>query len=167
MKAVPIRGNVDTRVQKVVSGELDGVILAAAGLKRLGMESKITEYLPLEHFLPAVGQGIIAIEARSDDKETIRAVAPLNHKPTWYAMTAERAFLRTLEGGCQAPIAALATVTDNILKIEGLVVDVEKNKMLRATETGGVDKADELGTKLAKGLLAAGAGKFLAGGKDA
>ncbi|MBI2849634.1 MAG: hydroxymethylbilane synthase [Chloroflexi bacterium] len=163
LKTVSIRGNVDTRVNKVINGELDGVILAAAGLKRLGWEEKITEYLPLENFLPAVGQGVIAIEARSDDKETARIVAPLNHPPTWYSMTAERAFLRTLSGGCQAPIGALATVTGDTLKIEGMVIDVKDNKMLRGTETGSVNQANELGTRLAKRLLAAGADKLLVG----
>jgi hydroxymethylbilane synthase len=162
LKAVPIRGNVDTRVGKVTSGELDGVILAAAGLKRLGMEDRIAEYLPLEHFLPAVGQGIIAIEARSGDGETAQAIAPLNHGPTWHIMTAERAFLRTLAGGCQAPIAALATVTNTTLKIEGLVCDVESNKTLRASETGSREQAAELGAKLARSLLAAGADRLIA-----
>ena len=166
LKIVNIRGNVDTRVGKVTSGELDGVILAAAGLKRLGWADKITEYLPLDHFLPAVGQGIIAIEARSDDKEITGIVAPLNHKPTWHSMTAERAFLRTLAGGCQAPIAALALVTGDTLKIEGIVIDVKNNKPLRSSETGSVKQAQALGTKLAKRLLAAGADKLLAGEKE-
>lgn len=166
LKVVSIRGNVDTRLGKVTKGELDGVILAAAGLKRLGWEDKITEYLPLEHFLPAVGQGVIAIEARSDDKETARIVAPLNHLPTRYSVTAERAFLRTLAGGCQAPIAALSSVTGDNLKIEGMVMDVKKNKILRRTETGSVKSAERLGIKLAKALLAAGADKFLPGEKD-
>ncbi|MEK7353251.1 MAG: hydroxymethylbilane synthase, partial [Chloroflexota bacterium] len=107
LKVVSIRGNVDTRLGKVTSGELDGVILAAAGLNRLGWEDRITEYLPIEHFLPAVGQGVLAIEGRSDEKGCSKIAAPLNHLPTWQSITAERAFLRTLAGGCQAPIAAL------------------------------------------------------------
>jgi len=163
LKMVSIRGNVDTRLGKALSGELDGVILAAAGLKRLGWEDKITEYLPMEHFMPAVGQGVIAIEARSADKETARIVAPLNHKPTQYIVAAERAFLRTLAGGCQAPIAALATVDGDTLKIDGMVIDVKTNKIIRGTETGKVTQAKSLGTKLAKKLLNAGADKLLPG----
>jgi len=163
LKVVSIRGNVDTRLNKVTKGELDGVILAAAGLKRLGWEDRITEYLPIEHFLPAVGQGVLAIEARSDDKETARIVAPLNHLPTRYVITAERAFLRTLAGGCQAPIAALGTVNGDSLHLDGMVMDVKENKVLRGSESGSVKQADEIGVKLAKRLLAAGADKFLSG----
>lgn len=166
LKIVNIRGNVDTRVGKAISGELDGVILAAAGLKRLGWEAKITEYLPLEHFLPAVGQGVIAIESRTDDKETNRILARLCHLPTWYIVTAERAFLRTLAGGCQAPIAALATIAEDTLKIEGMVIDVKNNKPLRGSETGSLKQAEALGTKLAKKLLAAGADKLLAAERE-
>ena len=161
LKAVSIRGNVDTRLGKVTSGELAGVILAAAGLKRLGWDDKITEYLPIEHFLPMVGQGIIAIQARSDDKETARIVSPLNNADAWHSGTAERAFLRTLGGGCKAPIAALATVTGDSLRLVGMVMDVKKNKTLRDSESGSVRQADEIGVKLAKRLLSAGADKFL------
>ena len=162
LKVVSIRGNIDTRLGKVIKGELDGVIVAAAGLKRLGWEDRIIEYLPIEHFLPAVGQGALAIEARSDDKETARIVAPLNHMPTLYSITAERAFLRTLAGGCQAPIAALGTVTGGSLRLDGMVMDVTQNKILRGSESGDVSQAEEIGAKLAKRLLADGADKFLA-----
>ena len=163
LKVVSIRGNVDTRLNKVTRGELDGVILAAAGLKRLGWEDRITEYLPIEHFLPAVGQGVLAIEGRSDEKGCTRIAAPLNHLPTWHSITAERAFLRTLAGGCQAPIAALGTVTGDSLRLEGMVMDVKGNKILRGSESGTVLHAEEIGVLLAKRLLADGADKFLSG----
>ena len=166
LRACSIRGNVDTRLQKVATGEFDGVILAAAGLKRLGREDRIIEYLSMEHFLPAVGQGALVIETRSDDEEVTKIVAPLNDLPAWQSITAERAFLRALGGGCQSPIAALGTVTGTTLRLEGMVVEVTKNKILRSTEEGNVTSPEELGERLAQRLLAA-AAEFLTGqGKD-
>jgi len=161
LKAVSIRGNVDTRLSKVASGELDGVILAAAGLKRLGWEDRITEYLPIERFLPMVGQGVLAIESRIDELTCCRIAASLNHLPTWQSITAERAFLRTLAGGCKAPIAALGAVTGASLVLDGMVMDVKANKVLRGSEAGTIRQSEEIGVRLAKRLLAAGANKFL------
>ena len=124
LEACSIRGNVDTRLRKVSRGEYDGAILAAAALIRLGWENRISEYLPLEPFLPAVGQGALVIEARLGDEELAELVSSINHLPTWHGTTAERAFLSALGGGCRAPIAALGTVNDAVLKLEGLVADV-------------------------------------------
>jgi len=157
-----IRGNVDTRLRKVVDGEFDGVILAAAGLKRLGWEDKIIEYLPVEIFIPAVGQGALALETRSDDKEVVQTIASLNHLPSWQSITAERAFLSALGGGCRAPIAALGRITGTTLTLEGMVADISKTKILRDMEEGDVATAEEVGLKLAQKLLAMGAGEFLA-----
>ena len=161
LKPVSIRGNVDTRVGKVTSGELDGVILAAAGLTRLAWTEKITEYLPIEHFMPMVGQGIIAIEARAEDFGTRRFVAPLNNRAAWQCGTAERAFIRTLGGGCKAPIAALATISGVNLMLKGMVMDTAGNKVIRGSEAGSPDEADEIGTNLAKRLLTEGAAELL------
>ncbi len=159
LKTVSIRGNVDTRIGKVTSREVDGVILAAAAMKRLGWEDKITEYLPVEYFLPAVGQGALAIETRTEE-EIIKIVALLNHQPSRQRVTAERAFLRALGGGCQAPIAALATVNGDTLKLEGMTVNPATNRMLRGTEEGDPIFPEAPGEKLAERLLAEGADKF-------
>ncbi|MEE8419193.1 MAG: hydroxymethylbilane synthase [Dehalococcoidales bacterium] len=159
LKTVSIRGNVDTRIGKVTSREVDGVILAAAAMKRLGWEDRITEYLPVEHFLPAVGQGALAIETRTEE-EIIKIVALLNHQPSRQRVTAERAFLRALGGGCQAPIAALATVNGDTLKLEGMTVNPATNRMLRGTEEGDPISPEAPGEKLAERLLAEGADKF-------
>ncbi|MEE8413831.1 MAG: hydroxymethylbilane synthase [Dehalococcoidales bacterium] len=161
LEIISIRGNVDTRLNKITKGEVDGVILAAAALIRLGWEDRISEYLPVEIFLPAVGQGALAIETRSDDSKITRIVAPLNHLPTWQSITAERAFLRTLGGGCQAPMAASGTVAGTILRLEGMAIEVSENRVLRGTEEGSPSSAEELGVRLAQRLLADGADKFL------
>jgi hydroxymethylbilane synthase len=163
LEAAGIRGNVDTRMNKVTSGDYDGLISAAAALTRLSWEDRITEYLPVEHFLPAVGQGALAVETRSNDEEIRAILAPLNHLPTWQSITAERAFLRTLGGGCQAPIAALGTVEGATLHLDGMVVDVTKNITFRGTEEGSTSSAEEIGLKLAERLLADGAAEFLFG----
>jgi len=162
LEVCSIRGNVDTRLQKVVNGEFDGVILAAAALKRLGWEDRVSEYLSTEHFLPAVGQGTLAIETRLDDSEVVNIVVPLNHLPTWQSITAERAFLSALGGGCRAPIAALGTVDGTTLKLEGMVADVRKRKVLHSSEEGSTVAPEELGVSLAQKLLALGADEFLA-----
>ncbi len=157
-----IRGNVDTRLRKVSSGEVDGVILAAAALLRLGWEDKITEYLPLEHFLPAVGQGALVIETRLDDEEVAALVSPINHLPTWQSVMAERAFLSALGGGCRAPIAALGTINGTNLKLEGMVADVTGKKILRALEEGSTMAPEQVGVRLAQKLLGMGASEFIA-----
>jgi hydroxymethylbilane synthase len=160
-----IRGNVDTRLRKVSSGEFDGVILAAAALMRLGWEDKITEYLPPEHFLPAVGQGALGIETRLGDEEIVRLVSPINHLPTWQEVIAERAFLHALGGGCRTPIAALGKVTGDTLRLEGMVADVREKKILRAVEEGKATAAVEVGEKLAQRMLVMGAAEFITRGR--
>ncbi len=162
LEACSIRGNVDTRLRKVSDGEFDGVILAAAALKRLGWENRICEYLPTEHFLPSVGQGALAIETRSDDKEVVEIVLPLNCPTARQSTSAERAFLSALGGGCRAPIAALGVVNGTILRLEGMVADVRKRKIMHSSEEGTAAAPEELGISLAQKLLLMGAGKFLA-----
>ena len=162
LEACGIRGNVDTRLRKVADGEFDGVILAAAALQRLGREDRISEYLSTERFLPAVGQGALAIETRSDDDEVARIVVPLNRLPAWQSITAERAFLAALGGGCRAPIAALGTVNGTVLRLEGMVADIKKMKILHSTEEGSNIASEKLGVRLAQKLLAMGADKFIA-----
>jgi len=165
LQACPIRGNVDTRLRKVFSGEFDGVMLAAAALLRLGLESRITEYLPLNHFLPAVGQGALVVEARLSDMDIARVMSSINHIPTWQCVTAERALLRALGGGCRAPIAALGTVSGNRLELEGMVASMSGQKVLCASEEGNAISAEEIGLKLAEKMLGMGAAEIIAEAK--
>lgn len=160
--ARPIRGNVDTRLRKVSFGEFDGVIVAAAAMLRLGWKDKITEYLSLEHFLPAVGQGALAIEVRLGDKEIAELVSPINHLPTWQSITAERALLRALGGGCRAPVAALGTISGNKLRLEGMVAGMRGQRVLRASEGGSAMSAGEIGVRLAQKMFAMGAAEIIA-----
>ncbi len=162
LQARPIRGNVDTRLRKISSGEVDGVIVAAAAMLRLGWQDKITEYLPLEHFLPAVGQGALVVEARLDDKEIAELVSPLNNLTSWQGITAERTFLNALGGGCRAPVAALGVVDDNTLRLEGMVASISGQSVLHASQEGSALSAEEIGAKLAQKMLAMGAEEIIA-----
>ena len=157
----PIRGNIDTRLRKVSCGEFDGVILAAAAMLRLGWQDKITEYLPLEPFLPAVGQGALVVEARIGDEDIAGLISPINHLPTWQSITAERAFLNAMGGGCRTPVAALGTVNGITLKLEGMVADVNTKKILRASEKGSVVFPEEVGERLAEKMVGMGASEFI------
>jgi len=161
LEVCSIRGNVDTRIRKVSSGEVDGVILAAAAMLRLGWKDKITEYLSLDRFLPAAGQAALVIEARLDDKDVAELVAPVNHLPTWQSVTAERAFLRALGGGCRAAIAALGILNGATLRLEGMAADASGKKILRAFEQGSATSPEEIGLELARKMLDMGAAKFL------
>ena len=156
-----IRGNIDTRMRKVDEGEYDGVILAASALKRLGLEDRVSQYLPIEQFLPAVGQGALAIEACSNNDDLIRTISPLNHLPTWHSITAERAFLRALGGGCRAPIAALGIVKDGYLRLEGMVGSISSNKLLQSSEEGEAANPEDIGIRLANKLLGMGGDEFI------
>lgn len=161
LEVCSIRGNVDTRLRKVTAGEIEGVIIAAAAILRLGWEDKITEYLPLEHFLPAVGQGALVLEARLDDDMTARLVSPLNHLPTWQSVMAERAFLHNLGGGCRAPIAALGAISGSRLKLSGMVASPDGQRMLYTTEEGSATSPEELGVRMAKKMLEMGASELI------
>jgi hydroxymethylbilane synthase len=162
LQAQPIRGNVDTRLRKVQSGEFDGVIVAAAALLRLGWVEKITEYLPLSAFLPAVGQGALGVEARIGDADIVRLVSPVNHLPTWQCVTAERALLRALGGGCRTPVAALATVNGDTLRLDGMVASISGRKVRQASEEGRAESAEEIGIKLAVKMQEMGAAEIIA-----
>jgi hydroxymethylbilane synthase len=161
LQVINIRGNVDSRLRKVSSGELQGVIVAAAALIRLGWDDKITEYLPLESFLPAVGQGALAIEARKGDTVIEEYVTVLNHLPTRQAVNAERAFLHTVEGGCRAPVAALATVEGQLLKISAMVSDKAGTKIIKKSLEGDAGQPEGQGVKLAQLMLEAGAASLI------
>ena len=161
LQVVSIRGNVDSRLRKVNSGELQGVIIAAAAMIRLGWDDRITEYLPLESFLPAVGQGALAVEAKKGDRVMEEYVTVLNHLPTWQAVSAERAFLHAVEGGCRAPVAALATIDDQILKITAMVANKAGTKIIRKSLEGDARQAHSQGVKLAQLMLDAGAAALI------
>ena len=152
-----LRGNVDTRIRKLDEGQYDAVILASAGLLRLGLEDRISSRIAITDMLPAVGQGAIAIETRSDDEFAVEATSRLDHRETRVACLAERAFLRGLGGGCQLPIAAHATINDDVLTLDGLVAKPDGSEIWRDQSSGRTQKAQEIGSTLAARLLARGA----------
>ncbi|NOQ43850.1 MAG: hydroxymethylbilane synthase [Dehalococcoidia bacterium] len=161
LKTCPLRGNVDTRVNKVRSGELDGIIVAAAALERIGWRDKATEYLPIEIFLPAACQGALGVEVRAGDGAAA-TVALVNDEASWQTTAAERAFLRTLGGGCQSAIAAMARVEDDdTLHIEGMVAGTLSRKIIRAKLSGLSQMPEQLGERLAQKMLDMGAGKLI------
>jgi len=161
IQIMPLRGNVDTRLNKLHTEQLDAIVLAAAGVKRLGLDSHITQYLPLDLMLPAVGQGVLCIEMRQNDQETKQLAEPLNHLETWQAVTAERSFLKYLEGGCQVPIAAYAEIQNNTLSIKGLVASIDGSKLIKESLSGPPDQAKNIGVNLAKLLISKGAKAIL------
>jgi hydroxymethylbilane synthase len=163
LRVCGIRGNIDTRLRKVSDGEFDGVIVAAAAMIRLGWEERITEYLPVDYFTPAVGQGALGIEIRSEDKEMATLVSKINDETAWQAVTAERTYLQALGGGCRAPIAALGIVSDGILKLIGMVAGADSNHILRATEDGKASAAEYIGRRLAVKMAEMGALALIAG----
>ncbi len=163
LDVVDIRGNLDTRLRKVSSGQFDGIILAAAGLIRMGWEEQITEYLSMDICLPAVAQGALAIEAREGDEEIKRLVSVLNHEPTRQATTAEQVFLRCLGGGCRTPIAAFGQINGGTLELEGMVSTPDGGKLLRARVKGSAELPEEVGSLLGEKLVARG-GKEILGG---
>ncbi len=156
-----LRGNVNTRLAKLDAGEYDAIILAAAGLKRLGFESRIRRPLEPEECLPAIGQGAIGIEARSDDIAVSELLAPLAHADTTSCIVAERAMNQALNGGCQVPIAGFALLTDGQIYMRGLVGEPDGSRILRAEISGSAKQAASLGKRLAEDLLAQGAAEIL------
>jgi len=158
---LPLRGNLDTRIKKLETEDIDAVVLAAAGIKRLGLEHRITEYLDENIMLPAVGQGALCIEVRENDPEFGPTAAILDHPETREAVMAERAFLNRLEGSCQVPIAALGKIDKNRFSICGLVANIDGTIVIRNTLSGPVELAEEIGVKLAESLLSKGAKEIL------
>jgi hydroxymethylbilane synthase len=156
-----LRGNVDTRLRRLDAGDMDAIVLACAGLIRLGLESRITSRLDPKISLPAVAQGVIGIECRSADARTRGLVTVLNHPATRIAMDAERAFAHRLGGSCQSPIAAHAELEGKRLILDGLVAEPDGSRLLRDTLSGSVDDPAALGRQLAERILAAGAGPLL------
>ena len=158
-----IRGNVDTRLRKLHDGEYDALILAAAGLIRLGRGHLITQYLPLDVMVPGVGQGALAIEVREDDEEVIRHVEPLNDRATERAVRAERSLLAAMGGGCAVPIAAHGLVARGRIYLTGVVADAGRRECIRHSLSGPASQSEALGRRLADRLLDRGASKLLQG----
>lgn len=161
LEMVIIRGNVETRIRKLKEDNLDAVILAAAGLNRLGFTDVISELLSVDFSIPAIGQGALGLECRLDDHATIEALAFLNHADTAAAVAAERALLKRCEGGCQVPIAAHGTVQGATLTLVGLIASVDGQQTVRDTLSGPASQAVALGVQLAERLLAAGGRQIL------
>ena len=161
LEIVSLRGNLETRLRKIETENLDGVIVAAAGVKRMGLTGKVTQYLPVEMMLPAAGQGALGVEIRADDSRLRELVAKINHVPTHTEVTAERAFLRHLGGGCLLPIAALGTLAGDTLSLEGLVAAPRGVDVIRDKVQGPAAQAEELGKKLAEIILERGGKKLL------
>jgi hydroxymethylbilane synthase len=151
-----LRGNLDTRIRKMEEGQYDAIILAAAGLRRLGWDGKIREYLSAEVSIPAIGQGALGIEIRRDDARTREAVAFLDDPETSLAVRAERGFLKRLEGGCQVPIAAHGTVGGGSVTLVGLIGRPDGSEILRGTRAGNAADPEAIGVALAEDLLARG-----------
>jgi hydroxymethylbilane synthase len=156
-----LRGNVDTRIRKLDEGQYDALILASAGLVRLGLHDRISLRIPISHMLPAVGQGAIAIETRSDDDFALATTHTLDHRETRLACLAERAFLRGLGGGCQLPIAAHARLEGELLKLDGLIAKPDGSKRLQESISGPPETAEALGSSLAATLIGQGANTLL------
>ena len=157
-----LRGNVNTRLQKLDNGEYDAIILAAAGLIRLGMQDRIKYALPIELSLPAVGQGAVGIECRNDDSALIELLKPLQDQATFYRVAAERALNARLQGGCQVPIGSFAELNGDTLLLKGLVGSSDGQTLITAQAIASVDEAEQLGIDVAEQLLAQGAGALLA-----
>jgi len=161
LKVVGLRGNLETRLTKLGEQDLDAVVLAAAGIRRQGLAERITEFLDPSGFLPAVGQGALGIETRGEDERTNELVRVLDDPSTRVAVTAERAFLRRLEGGCQVPLACLARLDDGRLGVDGLIAGLDGTPYLRDQRTGPSAQAAALGAALAEELLSRGGAEIL------
>ncbi|MBU1487752.1 hydroxymethylbilane synthase [bacterium] len=162
LKAVDLRGNLSTRLKKLETTGLSAIVVAAAGLIRMGLRDRIAQTFPTEIMLPAPGQGALGIEIRDGDKEIRTLVSNLNEPDSLAAITAERSFLKALGGGCQVPIGALGKVEDRTLRLQGIVASLDGTRLLRSKVKGPKEEAEEIGKDLAKTLINSGAGEILA-----
>lgn len=156
-----LRGNVGTRLGKLDAGEYDAILLAAAGMIRLGLSERITQFILPSILLPAIGQGAIGIECRAGDDVVHELIAPLNHEDTSLCVQTERAFSRRLFGGCQLPIAGQASIVGNDIELIGLIAKIDGSDMIKATQKGSIAESDDIGTRLAEALLERGGDKIL------
>jgi len=161
LRILDLRGNVNTRLSKLDNGEYDAIMLAAAGVKRMGWEARITEFLPPEQFLPAIGQGAIGIEIRNDDARLHELVAELNDDQTAIRIAAERALNEALQGGCQVPIAGYSEISHGVILLRALVGRPDGTELVQGVISGKPEDAEELGRVLAEDLLSRGAKQIL------
>ncbi len=161
IRIIPLRGNLDTRLRKLDEGQMDAIVLAAAGIRRLGLENRVTEYLDPAHMLPAVAQGALCIEIRESDTDTESLIGILNHPETRAVVLGERAFLRRLEGSCQIPVAGYGTLENGYFTLNGLVANLDGTVVLKESSGGPADQAREIGIELAEKLLSMGADRIL------
>jgi hydroxymethylbilane synthase len=166
LEVADVRGNVDTRLRKLDDGQFDAIVLAEAGLRRLGLADRISQVLPLDVMLPAVGQGALAIECRLEDEATREILASLNDAATRAAVTAERALLEHLRGGCMAPIGALGHSEGSKLSLSAVVLSADGALRLTASEVGPSSEAESLGVRVADVLLAQGAAELIASSRN-
>lgn len=159
LEVKPVRGNVETRLRKLEEGQFDAIVLARAGLSRLGLEDRITEVLTVDKMVPAVGQGALAVQCRGADDSVLQLIRRINDPDTEKAVRAERAFLHAFQGGCHLPVAAYAQVEEGKVRLEGLVASPDGRRVLRDREEG--DGAEEVGRCLAQKLLRLGADEIL------
>ena len=160
-KIHPLRGNVDTRLKKVEEGKYDAILLASAGLNRLGWSNRITEEISHEIIIPAMGQGALGIETRLGDSKTYNFISSLNHEQTNYEVSAERALVGKLDGGCQVPIGAYAKTEDNLITLKGLVSSLDGKIIHKSEIVGPIDDAINIGQELGEVLLKMGANEIL------
>jgi len=161
LEVVSIRGNVDTRLRKLAEGQADALLMARAGLVRLGLDEHITEVLPAERFVPAVGQGIVGVTCRADDEETLALLDAIRDADSWPRALAERSFLRTMRGGCNVPIGAHARVEGGALTLHAVVASLDVSETVEDSVTGSLEAAEALGSGLAQTMLDAGAARLL------
>jgi hydroxymethylbilane synthase len=161
IQIIEIRGNLNTRIKKLDSSEWDGIILAKAGVTRLGWTQRITDILPLELMLPAVGQGALAVECRASNQRALEILRCFHHHPTALTVTAERALLRYLEGGCQIPIGAYGQIIGDELRLDAMIGSLDGKRIVRGKKIGTIADAEQIGIDLAKELLKKGGKEIL------
>lgn len=161
LRLVPLRGNVDTRLRKLDAGEVHAIVLAMAGLRRLGLAHRITQALPATQVLPAIGQGALGLEARVGDEQILPVIRFLDHKPTRLMVEAERGFLDELQGGCQVPIGGLAELKGDQIHMEGMVAELDGSNVIRDHGQGPSDQSGQVGRILARKILDQGGGPIL------
>jgi hydroxymethylbilane synthase len=162
----PVRGNVDTRLRKLDEGQYDAIVLAEAGLKRLGLAQRITQVIPTSLVLPAVGQGALGVETRRDDRATLEILSSLDHPPTRSAVVAERSMLAALRGGCLAPVGAWARTQDDHLRLDGVVLSGDGSQRVAATASGPHEDAARVGKQVAETLLELGAADLISASRE-
>ena len=163
IKTVPVRGNLQTRIRKMEEGDCDALLLAYAGVHRMGYDDKIKTKLSLDEFIPAVGQGSVAIEVHKklEADKRARITQVLNHEPTAYCLRSERAFLKTMDGGCSIPVFGLAQLNNEQIHLQGGIISLDGTQRILKEKTGGINSAEQLGEQLANEVLSSGGKEIL------